>query len=602
MPFECKVNGFYLLVSFFVAINSVAGHPVVGPYESFHAFEHLHSYSMQAKAAADSDATVIYATGLGLDGYSGLPPAEVWKTHQEESQHYVAYAKSLGIRVVLGYLCATSIVGLEGFDVYWPNALKKIVATKPAKWLQQSSDGKALPSWYGGKYHPACMNHPDWRSYQKFMIQAQLATGHDGIFFDNPTVHPEGCYCLYCMFAFVRFLKDEGVSTETSNIEGIRAYALSNPLAFKRFRCTIARDFLSEMRAYARSINPNVIITANNSLNHRDVLFSQCHNYGYNLYEMSKSQDFVVIEDMSSQPRTLANGMAIESGPTYAQVHALIHGKPLVASTIAENDYHTPPNLVCLAMVEAAAYQTGYLLWSCWPQEQRKRMADSIAPYADWLKRNATLLKASRARCDVLVFLPFRQWIISRKCQVTDICQKLTQDNISYEVVCEDTFPEALSRTKRVILEDPTICTPMEQEYLSAFLAAGGKVIYASNKDWFDNLTLDRDGRSVQVEGTTYVRAVVRDTDKNTIVFLYNLNIERLSSFEDQIRPAEDVKVTILTPFQNIHAVHISGPEVSYGSGTLNFSVQKTEKGNRIETSIPRLTIGVLLVIDAQST
>jgi len=37
------------------------------------------------------------------------------------------------------------------------------------------------------------MNHPDWRTYERFMVRQQLESGCDGIFFDNPTVHPQGC-------------------------------------------------------------------------------------------------------------------------------------------------------------------------------------------------------------------------------------------------------------------------------------------------------------------------------------------------------------------------------------------------------------------------
>ena len=71
------------------------------------------------------------------------------------------------------------------------------------------------------------------------------------------------------------------------------------------------------MRDYARSIRPNALITANNSLNSADVLYSQCRSYAYNIYEMSRTEDLVVVEDMSSQPRVLANGKTVEYGPTY---------------------------------------------------------------------------------------------------------------------------------------------------------------------------------------------------------------------------------------------------------------------------------------------
>ena len=66
------------------------------------------------------------------------------------------------------------------------------------------------------------------------------------------------------------------------------------------------------------------------------VLYSQCRMYGYNIDELSKVEDFVVVEDMGTQPRTEANGQTVEYGPTYKQLHAISHGKPIVAVTLVE--------------------------------------------------------------------------------------------------------------------------------------------------------------------------------------------------------------------------------------------------------------------------
>ena len=49
----------------------------------------------------------------------------------------------------------------------------------------------------------------------------------------------------------------------------------------------------------ARTINPHTLVTCNNSLNSPGVLYSQCRTYGYNIFEMSKAEDYVVVEDMA---------------------------------------------------------------------------------------------------------------------------------------------------------------------------------------------------------------------------------------------------------------------------------------------------------------
>lgn len=568
------------------------------PGYSFHAFDHLHNYGKQAEAAAASGVTVIYATGLGSDGYTGLPPADQWEAHKQDSREYAAHAKALGIQSVLGYLCATSIVGLESFDDHWPEALRNTVHSEPATWRQQDSEGRALPSWYGGEYHPACMNHPDWRAYQQFMVRAQLETGHAGIFFDNPTVHPKGCYCPYCMDRFVSFLQEEAKNTGDASVETMRRYALDHPDDFKRFRCTIARDFLGAMREYGRSINPNAVITANNSLNHRDVLFSQCHDYAYNLQELSKTEDFVVIEDMSAQPRVLEDGKVMECAPTYAQLHAIIHGKPLVAVTIAENDYHTPPNLVRLAMFEAAAHNAGYMLWPTWPEAQRGRMASMVRPYADWLRSHAELISTSRIRRDVLVFLPFRQWVATRECAVTAMARELTAANLPYEVVDEDRFAAELVKSNVLLLEKRSLCSADELGQVKQFEAKGGRVVEASTGDWLMSLRNALGTPSLVITGPSTVRGVVRDLEKSTAIFLYNLNLERLSSFEDNVVPAQDVVVEVQAPFSKVRAVSLSDPEGAAAVVPVEFRTLEAPGATRVRIEVPTFNVGVLVLVE----
>ena len=189
------------------------------------------------------------------------------------------------------------------------------------------------------------MNNPDWRAYQRFMVRQQIESGHDGIFFDNPTVHPQGCYCAHCMKKFGEFLEREGMPLADHALEALRAQADAHPREFRRYRCTIARDFLADMRSFARTVKKDALVTANNSLNSAGALYSQCDSYGYNIFEMSQAEDLVVVEDMGSQPRMLPSGATVEYGPTYKQLHAISHGRPVVAVTIADNDTNHGPTV-----------------------------------------------------------------------------------------------------------------------------------------------------------------------------------------------------------------------------------------------------------------
>ena len=184
-----------------LSLVAAAAHTLADPFSpspelkvgvACHAFEHLGNIGHQAPAAAASGATVIYA-GFGAAGYSGLPAEPEFRKLIGDETEYIRQAKARGIRLAIGYICATSIIGLDRFDAHWTPGQRRLFGSNPADWLQRGRDGSPLPSWYGGDYRPACMNHPGWRAYERFMVRQHIEAGYDGIFFDNPTVHTKGC-------------------------------------------------------------------------------------------------------------------------------------------------------------------------------------------------------------------------------------------------------------------------------------------------------------------------------------------------------------------------------------------------------------------------
>jgi hypothetical protein len=566
-----------------------------------HAFDHLGNIGGQADAAAASGATIIYA-GLRGGGYQGMPPETEFKRLCEQATEYNRRAKSKGIELVIGYVCATSIVKLDTFDKNWTDEFRRQFKARPTEWRQQDRNGKPLVSWYGGDYSPACMNNPDWRAYERAMVRYSLETGHDGIFFDNPTVHPHGCYCSHCMRAFAKTFDPESIPKarpgQLDRDEHLRRYADSHANEFQQFRSTIARDFLADMRRYARSINPRALITCNNSLNDPSVFYSQCRMYGYNIHEMSKVEDFVVVEDMNSQPRTEANGKTIEYGPTYKMLRAISHKKPIVAVTIAGGDYHTPPNLMRLAMAEAAANDASYLSWPTWPDAQRKRMIEGVRPEADFLHRHEGLLNGTLPRADVVLFLPFRRWLVTDQCAASPLTVALTSASIQYEVVCEDDFPDATRNHRRSVflVESRSVLNPDEKDALESFEKAGGKVVTGDSPNWLQSVRQAIGQPSVVFEGPPTVRAVVHDQQERTIVQLYNLNVQRLSSFEDKLTPAANMRLTVSVPSNHIQTVSILDDQ------NTPYMIGATEKPRGEETlvtvSLPRLAIHAFVVVD----
>jgi hypothetical protein len=574
-----------------------------------HAFDHLGGIGNQAQAAAASGANIIYTSGIGVFGYQGLPPGTELEKQCTATSEYVRNAKKSGIRLAIGYVCATSIVKLGEFDKNWPSDFRKSFHSPPPGWRQQNRKGQPLPSWYGGDYTPACMNSPDWRTYEHFVVRKQIESGCDGIFFDNPTVHPQGCYCSFCMEKFAALLQTEGLLDssqipKSNRIEFLRSFADKNATAFLHFRGTIAADFFTDMRKFARTVKAGALITANNSLNSSDVLFSQVRTYGYNIYEMSKAEDFVVVEDMGGMPRTLADGRSIEYSPSYKQLNGIGHGKPIVAVTLAEADYHTPPNLVRLAMAEAAANESSYLGWPTWPEAQRERMIRAIRPEADFLKNNTHLLNDVEARCDVALFLPFRKWLQTGDCKVSALAAQLSQANIQYRVICEDDLRDkraakkALGQTRILATESQVDFSAAENEVLKPFLKSGGTVVTVANSKWIDQIRSLNSRSSIFTSGQPRVRAFVFDQNKKTIVHLLNLNVQKLNSFEDKVTPATNIELTVKIPFAKVHRAKLLTADPGASSGTVEVSTKKDGQENFMHATVQRLDISSILVIE----
>lgn len=567
-----------------------------------HAFDHLGSIADQAPAAAASGATIIYSTGLGDLGYTGLPkPAQI----AEARDHTVAYlrdAKARGIRLAIGYVCATSIVKLDEFDRNWTPEFRARFKTPPSQWLQRGRDGRPLPSWYGGDNRPACMNNPDWRTYEKEIVRMQLEAGHDGIFFDNPTVHPQGCYCENCMRKFARFLREGNPKAELppeTDTNSLRQLAIDRPNDFLRFRTTIAADFLADMRAYARSIKPGALITCNNSLNAPEAFFSQCRTYAYDIDQMSRVEDLIVVEDMATQPRVLADGRAVTYGPVYSLLHAISHGKPLVAITRADSDYHTPPNLMRLAMAEAAAHDASYLAWPTWPENVREHMISSIRPEADLLRDNAPLLNDAQKRSDVLLFLPFQRWQQTTDCRALEIARVLDAANVQFDVASEDDLAEKLNPKPRptLVVESLSVLNPAQSKLVEDYKSAGGKVFEAKESHWLATLQ-DIVSRSAEIsQGPPTLRMVAWDQPSRTIVHLYNLNVRRLSSFEDHVTPAADIRLKIRVPFGTVHSVNAISADPQATHGPLTFVASPSTGGNIVQITLPRLDISTVFSI-----
>ena len=108
-----------------------------------HAFDHVGAIGDQAEAALASGASIIYVSGMGGPGYLGLTSVDAMARQRQAATTYLRNAKRQGIRLAIGYVCATSIVKLETFDQNWPAEFRARFHLPPSGWRQQDRQRQA---------------------------------------------------------------------------------------------------------------------------------------------------------------------------------------------------------------------------------------------------------------------------------------------------------------------------------------------------------------------------------------------------------------------------------------------------------------------------
>jgi hypothetical protein len=596
-----------VLHAFFLLSAAIASHAYSQERELLvgiagHAFDHDGEFSDQGPTAAACGVNILYGGGFGTS-YTGLKtPAENAQL-TEKTAAYLQQCHHEGIKLGIGYICATSIVKLDQFDHDWTPEFRKQFTAPVSEWLQCDSNGKPLPSWYGGDYRPACMNNPNWRTFEKSVVRLQLEAGFNGIFFDNPTVHPQGCYCEYCMKRFATFASDHGLSLDPKQrTSELRQAAVKHPELFQQFRGTIASDFIADMRRFARTVKPNALVTCNNSFNAPNALFSQCRTFGHDIFELSKAEDWVLVEDMQSQPRVRSDGSTVEYAPEYEGLAAISHGKPVVAITIVDGNYRTAPNLTRLAMAEAAAHGASYLSWPNWPPNLRKKLIDGVKPEADFLKQHADLLNGGHRRADVIVFMPFRQWVHTDVCRPLQWAAALSAANIPYLMASEDDLTSVMTKNPHAVLlaESPKVLIDSETAATKQFESAGGHIVWVDEtkqNDWLPRLQKSLGTPSVVMHGPPTMRITLTDQPGKCIAHLLNLNVLPLSSYDDKVTPAGQVDITLHVPFSEVHGVKAETADPDAAQGNLHFDATPDAHGEVVKVSVPKTVLSTMLVV-----
>jgi hypothetical protein len=588
-------------------VASAAGTDVLATGTLRPAFDHLGNVGAQAPAATAAGCTVVYATGIGAVSYSGLPPRPQMDALLAECASYNRDARARGARIVLSYLCATSIVNVETFAANWDDYFPdRPAGFSPGQMLQQDIRGNTLSSWYGGRYAPADMWNPHWRAYTRRTIALAVESGHDGVFFDNPTVHPEGNCSPFAMQAWARFLRDHGAGAPSDQLGVLRGLTRTQPDLWRRFRTTEAADFLRDMREYGRSLSPGFVLTANNSLNAWDSFYSQPRQYAYSILEQSRGQDLVTIEDMGSQPRR-QGGEWVSYAGTLRLIHAVGNGRPL-SICATDGDYISPPALTRLAIAECTAHDAAYMVWSCWDAPLRAAFSAAIARYHAFLDEHPDLFAGSRPVTDLLLVWPYENWLRREDCPTARLARLLSARNVQYQAVREEELtPDRLRLAPAAAWSaDEGLARPATPVLLDAYRRGGGTVLplrmdASQSQPAGDLRRVDEvlGAARVAIENGPSVRAVVRRAaDGRLVLHLYNLEVSRIDTWHDRILPAENLRVSWLLPGKPVNrpGLVILSPDEDARPHPVSCTAEPVSGHTRLTFTVPKLSIWAVVV------
>jgi len=103
---------------------------------------------------------------------------------------------------------------------------------------------------------------------------------------------------------------------------------------------------------------------------------------------------------------------------------------------------------------------------------------------------------------------------------------------------------------------------------------------------------------SLVMDGPATLRAIVRDQAGRTIVHVLNLNVERLSSFEDRVTPATEIRLFCRVPFTKVRSVRSFTADTEGAAGALPFKLHKDGNGRIVEATLPKLQLAAMVLIE----
>jgi hypothetical protein len=287
-------------------------------------------------------------------------------------------------------------------------------------WYALDATGRKI-FYYTGRFM-TCWRHPDWIEHLKEMIAGALECGADGIFFDNPWYGAQpfamagsyfgsaGCHCANCRSAYKAETGEEIPAViDTHDIKAVR---------YIRWRAQQVTTVLTHLSDYAKQINPNVVISANDF---DAVMRNSYLIYGIDLQALAKIQDVVMIEDYglpkwhpAPQPRLANNALTIRTaraltGSTPISVDPYDHGIgfDLVYPARRYQQAIAEAHACCASnVIKATEFVDERGSFTLLTAERYRPIRKEIGRYHDWLRDHAVLYQGVQNLASIALLHP----------------------------------------------------------------------------------------------------------------------------------------------------------------------------------------------------
>ena len=384
-------------------------------------------------------------------------------------------------------------------------------AEGPDKWARRSHDGKY--SFYrfrhpnapktGGRFEMfGCQDNPSYVHYFKGVMRLVALGGYDGAYVDWTKVHEGTCYCEHSRAAFRKYLQEKIPAGYLQKRYGITDLAqaeppLDNTQALWRewllFRSASLSEFQREIRAAAREINPDFLLSGN--INGGDY-GNMAYINGDDMERMGEVEDFFYSEIQSglrSVPRADGEVKVSNSGPLKFLAAAAMQ-KPVWMYCIQPSTPKPIPNekalfnLIKLSIAEAFANHNTFSV-------VRETFGEPISPmvhngaeqiYA-FFKENEENLVGAKLAANTAILCSINQFYSDEFSYFNPASRVLADAGIAHVMTVErDLNAAELARYKTLILPYVPLMSDEQAKIVSAFVEQGGGLVVmglSSSKD-----------------------------------------------------------------------------------------------------------------------